>query len=223
MSNEPNVEGSAEAPASKDACVNLDVDGKDLSFTHSEATTGKILYFILVISLTIVVLGAVWTILDLIMPTGKWDAFLLLFQTSPGVPLVMIGAGFLGLLMLIIAFYMLYKGGTHTITKALFSAKKVYRELKATTFVKFISGAIMCSIFVVAAGVVVYLIQLAMSTGGAPVELTNLLDTTGKQVLFSGILAVSFTLMAIAFMYLWNAGNILLTRKFFAPPKKVTK
>ncbi len=218
MSNLPENETGSTAPASNEGCVDLDVHGKSISFTHGEAVTGKTLYFILVISVIIVVLGAAWTILDTVMPTGKWDWFI---AQSLGVQFAIIGAGLFGLFMLFILFFMLYKGGTHSITKALFSAKKVYSEMKTTGFAKVVTGGIMISIFLVAGGVVIYLIQL-LSTGESISgwELVFGAAGNGRLILILGIIAVACTSMVIAFAYFWNAGNIALTRRFFSPKKK---
>ncbi len=222
MSNLPENETGSKAPASNEGCVNLDVNGKSICFTHGEAVTGKTLYFIFVVSVIVVVLGAAWAILDAVMPTGKWDWFLGQLETNLGLAIAIIGSGLFGLFMLFILFYMLYKGGTHTFTKALFSAKKVYSEMKTTGFAKIVTGGIMISVFLVAGGLVIYLIQMLSSGGSSLQSWTEIFTVagTGRLVLFLGIIAVACTLMVIAFAYLWNAGNIALTRKFFSPKKK---
>ncbi len=222
MSDESNTGTSSNAPAAGNECINLEVDGKKVCFSHGEAITGKILYFVFVISLVIVILGAAWSILDAIAPTGKWEWFLLQVDTNLGLAIAIIGGGLFGLFMLFILFYLLYKGGTHTFTKALFSAKKVYSEMKTTGFAKVVTGGIMISIFLVAGGVVIYLIQ-ALTSGGTDLQSWTDIFTvagTGRLVLLLGIIAVACTLMVIAFAYLWNAGNIALTRKFFGQKKQ---
>lgn len=221
MSDEANAGSSSKPPAAEDECVNLEVDGKNLCFSHGEALTGKTLYFVFVISVIVVVLGAAWSILDAVMPTGKWDWFLGLLTTNLGLAIAIIGSGLFGLFMLFILFYMLYKGGSHTFTKALFSAKKVYSEMKTTSFAKVVTGGIMISVFLVAGGVVIWSFQVLSSGGSSLQSWTEIFTVagTGRLVLFLGIIAVACTLMVVAFAYLWNSGNIALTRRFFGHKK----
>ena len=215
-----NVEGRHETHASKGNCVDLDVDGKKLSFTRGEDTAGKTLYFIVVTTIIIIVGGAAWTIGDYFQPTGKWEEFLAL---PWGAKIAIIGVGLFVLFLLIVVFYILYKRGTHSITKALFSAKKVYCEMKTTGLAKVVTGGIMISIFLIAGGMVIFLIELAMSVGTSEGLFAFLTDLTlGELVLTVGIFALGFVSLTIAFAYLWNAGNIALTKRFF-PGKKAEK
>src|SRR4030042_1742445 len=131
-----NIEGRHEAPASKEKCVDLEVDGKCISFSHREDTAGKTLYYIFVVSIIVIVGGGAWTIADYFQPEHKWEDFL--YNTPWGVKFTIVGIGLFVLFLLVVVFYGLYKRGTHAITKALFSAKKVYTEMKTSFLIRMV-------------------------------------------------------------------------------------
>jgi len=68
----------------------------------------KILIGGLIIGVSIILLGGVWFLLDLISPTGKLEAFL---SGSAGMKILVIGAALLAIFFLIIVFSTLWKKG----------------------------------------------------------------------------------------------------------------
>lgn len=189
----------------------LMVNGQQLTFTNREMVTGKTLYFILVACIIVIVGGLAWTIADLLQPHNKLIVFL-------GLPfggiIAIIGAGLFVLFFILISFYRRYWRGTYAITKILYTAKRLYQQMKIQTLAKVMTGGLMVAILLVTAGIAALAIQLVFvgsSQSAMAKFLASLSD--GEWVLLISGFAFAFTAIGIAFAWLWNVGNTFFARR----------
>lgn len=200
---------------------------KAIDFTEQEKKIGRILYFILVICIIASVAGLGWTILDIIQPTGKLETF---FQDNAGLKLVFLGIAAFILFLMLISFYGMRRRGTDMITRVVFTAKRVYRDMKVPKMAQFTTGGLIASIFVMALGGVWLMIQIILDyalgttsasgdTNAAP-KLLMFLDalTAGELFMIIALFCLCLVFIIILFAWLGNAGNIFFARTFLKIP-----
>ena len=190
--------------------------GSKFTFTSQEIATGKTLYFILVACIIATIGGLAYTIADLLQPTNKFTLFIAL---PPGAIIATIGVGLFVLFLLLINFYRLYRRGTYGITKVLFAAKQLYKQMQIQTLAKIMTGGLMVAIFFIAAGLVVLGVQLAIAVPSQSSFLQFVAHLTiGEWVLLISACALVVTIVTIAFAWLWNVGNIFFARRLLKTP-----
>jgi hypothetical protein len=190
-------------------------------FTRKEYDTGLIFFWLLIIGIVFLAFCIIWTIADLIAPTGK-TAF---FVSLPfGVKFMVIGMFLFGFFMLFVMFTILYNRGTNAITKAIFSAEKLYREQKATKEARIITAGLLISIFVIGGGILLAIIQSAPRSGSGTGFLAFLAEvwsiSFGEVFLLFSVLYLTFLTLIIIFAWLWNQGTIFFQKKFFLKNKE---
>ena len=118
-------------------------------YTNTQRKIATVLYILVIIAALVTIGGAIYTIADLIMATGKME----LFQTlNLGYQVAIIGGLLAGLFFLLIFFYGLYKKGSILILNNIFK-KKIYNDkYKGRLTVKLAAGALMFSIFAIIIG-----------------------------------------------------------------------
>ncbi len=94
-------------------------------YLKRQITIGKIFFIFLTISIIICIGGAVYTLADLFMPTGKLEEFLAM---GFGLQIAILGGLFASLFFLLVSFYALYKKGNKKILKILFKEKRQILE-----------------------------------------------------------------------------------------------
>jgi hypothetical protein len=179
-------------------------------FTKKEHDIGHVIFWMLIIGITVFFVGFIYTIGDLIMPTGKTSLFLLF---PLGLKIIIIGAFMFGFFMLFVMYTVMYRKGTDALTKAIFSAEKMYRQMKTSSGARLVTAGLMISIFVIAAGIIVGLFQSSGNTG----FLSFLASISiGETILTIASLYLLFVTLAILFMWLWSQGTIFFQKRFFS-------
>ncbi|HMF33844.1 MAG TPA: hypothetical protein VKK79_20630 [Candidatus Lokiarchaeia archaeon] len=211
------------AQTSKSSGVTMQIGDQEVQFTEREVKIGRIMYFVLVICMIATVGGLAWTIGDVIAPTGKLADFL---NANLGSKIIIIGVACFILFFLLVFFYGMHRKGSLFICKAIFGAKKLYREMKTTKLAQFTSGGLMVSIIIFAVGFIWLIIQIIVwyttnTSAPTPTGLTQSTTVTfwflssitgGELFLAIGILAVAIVCLTIGIAWLWNAGNIFFAR-----------
>ena len=183
-------------------------------YVQRQVTTAKVFFIILTISIIICIAGAVYTIADMFMPTGKWDQF---SQLGLGLQMAIIGGLFAGLFILLVMFYALYKKGNQRILKILFKKKREVMDIyQGKTGVKIIAVGVLVSICVIIIGVLYSLVDifvLSSTTGGLTEFIASL--SQGQLILMIGILCVSLIVLVLLFKYFIDHGYYLILKLFY--------
>ncbi|HMF33845.1 MAG TPA: hypothetical protein VKK79_20635 [Candidatus Lokiarchaeia archaeon] len=191
-------------------------------YTQREKRAGETFFAIIVVVAIFLVFSLAWTIADWIQPNGKFSAFAAL---SGGLELMIIGVLLFGFFMLFVVFTVLYNRGAMSLTAAIYSAEKMFRQSKATKGARILTGALMISIFVIAGGIVVLVLQ-STSLGssihvGTSVTgfLADPLTSLGEKFLFFAIIAAVGITLVVFLAWLWNRGTIYFQEKLFLKNK----
>ena len=195
--------------------LTLEVGGQSIDFTAREVKIGITFYYVLAAFIIFIAFAAIWTVLDIIQPNQKFAAFI---GSDIGVKITIIGIMAVVLFLLLVFLYGMHRKGTKFITKALFAAEKVNRELKVSKLALFTTRGLLVSIVIFTIGFIYFLIEFAASgstNGGGNFVWTfliNVAQSIGAFLLTIGIFAVGVLFLIICFAWLWNAGNIYFTR-----------
>lgn len=214
--SKPGAEKKAK-PKPKAKTKTKDARKKE-AFGPREHKVAQVFYFLIVGWLFVILLGAIWSIGDFIQPTGKFDDFLAL---PLGVQIAVVGGLLLLLFLFLIAIAILYKKGSKVLLAIMFRrrVKKAQNAQAQNILAKLITGGLLVSILVAAAGIVVALFQVALGN----VDWSDTIFvafsefTTGNIVLLVGVVGMAFTALALGFVALWNNGyNFFLNRIFLS-------
>ena len=193
---------------------------KGHDFTKLEYDVGLTFFWLLIAGVIFLAFTFIWTIADLIAPTGKTE----FFASLPfGVKFMVIGMFLFGFFMLFVVFTMLYNRGTNALTKAIFSAEKMYRQIKATKEARIITAGLMISLLVIGFGIILAILYSrphgsgGTSTGVAVLDFLNELWTTsyGEFLLLFAVLYFAFVVLIILGAWIWNQGTISIQKRFF--------
>ncbi len=184
-------------------------------YLKRQITIGKFFFVIITISIIICIGGAVWTLADLFMPTGKLEEFL---SMGFGLKIIILGGLFAGLFFLLVAFYALYKKGKKKILKILFKEKKqILDKYQGKVGIKVIVFGVLISICFVIVGILYSLLEVLLLSGGEFQGLIVFLDslTGGQRVLLIGLVSLSLIILIILFKYFIDHGYYLILRLLY--------
>jgi len=184
-------------------------------YLKRQITIGKIFFVFLTISLIICIGGAVYTLADIFMPTGKWEQFWLL---NLGMIIAILGSLFAGLFFLLVTFYALYKKGNKKILKILFKEKKqILDRYRGKVGVKIIAFSFLISICVIIFGVLYSLFEMLFLSGGELQGLIAFLSSLsqGQLILLIGFTSLSLIALIILFKYLIDHGYYLILKLLY--------
>ncbi|HME53845.1 MAG TPA: hypothetical protein VKM55_16575 [Candidatus Lokiarchaeia archaeon] len=186
-----------------------------IGFTARENRVGVILFWLLIAGVTVFFAGLLYTIADVIQPTGKASLF---WAFPMGLKIIIIGAFMFGFFMLFVIFTVLYNRGTKALTKAVFSAAKMYRETKPSNGARFVTAGLMVAIFIIGAGIVVILFQLPSTNGHHGSGFLAFLDslTVGEILLMLASVYLAFITLAILFVWVFSSGTVFFQKRFFS-------
>ncbi len=194
---------------------NIQNSGEIDTYLRRQLTIGKIFFVAITISIIICIGGAVYTIADLLMPTGKLDEFLAL---GFGMQMAILGGLFAGLFILLVAFYALYKSGKNKILKILFTGKRhILEKYRGKTGVNIIAYGVLISICIIIAGVIYSLIEIFILGGSGLEGLITFLSSLsqGQIILLIGFLSLSIIGLILLFKYLIDHGYYLILKMFY--------
>lgn len=195
--------------------LTLEVGGQSIDFTTREVKIGRTFYYVLAVFIIYTAFAAVWAILDIIQPSGKFADFI---GSDLGIKITVIGIMGVVLFLLLVFLYGMHRKGTKLITKALFAADKMNRELKVSKLARFTTRGLLVSVLIFTIGFIWFLIEFAASgsssAGVSPLWtfLHGVTQSVGVLLLTIGVFAVGVIFIIICFAWLWNAGNIYFTR-----------
>lgn len=194
---------------------NVPFESTMIGFTEKEYRIGRFLFWLLIVGVTVFFAGLLYTIADWIQPTGKASLFL----TFPmGLKIIIIGAFMFGFFMLFVIFTISYNRGTNALTRAMFAAEKMYREIKPTNGARFVTAGLMISIFIIAAGIFVGLFEWVSPSGNNDTGFLAFLEsiTIGESVLTFASLYLAFVTLIILFIWIYSSGTVFFQKRFFS-------
>ncbi len=182
------------------------------NYTNTQRKIATVLYILVIIAVLVTIGGAIYTIADLIMATGKME----LFQTlNFGYQIAIIGGLLAGLFFLLIFFYGLYKKGSNLILTNIFK-KRIYNDkYKGRLTVRLAAGALMFCIFAIIIGILFAIFyDLTMRPTGSEGTLSTAFEnfSQGQVVLTIGI--GLFTIIGLVFFlnYLFYNGYYMILK-----------
>ena len=184
-------------------------------YLKRQITIGKIFFVFLTISIIICIGGAVYTLADLFMPTGKLEEFL---AVGFGLQIAILGGLFASLFFLLVSFYALYKKGNKKILKILFKEKRqILEKYRGKAGVKIIAFSFLISICVIIAGVLYSLLEMLFLSGSESQGLIAFLISLsqGQLILLIGIASLSLTALILLFKYLIDHGYYLILKLLY--------
>lgn len=181
-------------------------------YTKTQRKISTVLYILVIIAVLVTIGGAIYTIADLIMATGKME----LYQTlNFGYQVAIIGGLLAGLFFLLIFFYGLYKKGSTLILNNIFK-KRIYNDkYKGRITVRLAAGALMFSIFAIIIGIFFAVFwDLTMRPAGGEGTLTTALEnfSQGQVVLAIGLGLFVIIGLIFSLNYLWYNGYYMILK-----------
>ena len=185
-------------------------DLKEIEYNSNQRAVSELFYVFMVISCIGIVVGLVWSILDFIMPLGKFDLFLAL---NLGYQITII-AGFLAaLFLLLIFFFGLFKKGAKGVLRFLFKERELEEKYKNRKDVKIAAGGLLISIMAIIVGIILAIVQdIILGSGSSP--LTGLFTefSAGNWVLFGSIAFLALVGLMLFLIFFWKNGNYAIMR-----------
>ena len=179
-------------------------------YPSNQRIVGNIFYILIVLACLTCITGAIWSILDFIMPTGKLDVFLGL---TLGYQIAIIAGILAVLFFLLIFFFGLAKKGRKWVLHFIFNVKEIEEKYKNRIDVKIAAGGLLISIIAILIGVIISLIQEAfVDTGSSPLSAFLNSLGTGNIILFSGIALFAVLAIILFMIYFWKNGYYLILR-----------
>ncbi len=181
-------------------------------YTKTQRKIATVLYILVIIAVLVTIGGAIYTIADLIMATGKMELYQAL---NLGYQIAIIGGLLAGLFFLLIFFYGLYKKGSTLILNNIFK-KRIYNDkYKGRLTVKLAAGALMFSIFAIIIGMLFAVFyDLAMRPAGGEGTLATAFESfsQGQIVLTIGIGLFIIIGLIFALNYMWYNGYYMILK-----------
>ncbi|MHA1193373.1 MAG: hypothetical protein ACTSP9_13970 [Promethearchaeota archaeon] len=185
---------------------------KELEYTSSQKAVGELFYIFMVIACIGSVIGLVWSILDFIMPLGKFDLFLAL---NLGYQITIV-AGFLAaLFILLIFFFGLFKKGAKGVLRFLFKERELEERYKNRIDVKIAAGGLLISIMAILVGIIFAFAQdIVIGSGSSPLSgLFSILgDHAGNWVLFGSLTFFALVGLTLFLIFFWKNGNYAIMK-----------
>ncbi len=178
-----------------------------LLYTKTQRTIATIFYVSIVVACLITLGGAVYTIADMVTPTGKLAQFQSL---SLGYQIAIIGGFLAGLFILVVLFYGLFKRGNRFILKVIFRDRELDEKYKNRLGVRIAAAGLLLSIFAIIIGIVVALFQdLLLGVGGSLIAWSEI-KSDGLRILIVGIAIFIIIGLAFALNYIWHNGYYVI-------------
>jgi len=181
-------------------------------YTNTQRKIATVLYILVIIATLVTIGGAIYTIADLIMATGKMELYQAL---NLGYQIAIIGGLLAGLFFLLIFFYGLYKKGSTLILTNIFK-KRIYNDkYKGRLTVKLAAGALMFSIFAIIIGIMFAVFwDLTMRPAGGEGTLATAFESfsQGQIVLTIGIGLFILIGLIFALNYMWYNGYYMILK-----------
>jgi hypothetical protein len=193
-----------------------------LEFTGKELRFGHAVYIIMMVMMLLAIGGFVWAIVDFILPQGLLSVFL---SENLGLKIVVIGIAAFVTFFLLILFYSFGKKGTRMITKAIFSARRIYAGINVSKLAQFTTWGLIISLGIFVLGLVWYLVGVVSSVASGGAGSSDALvgffigaGNGGLKFLALTLFGLGFVLLFIFVAWLVSDGNIFFARIFLKIP-----
>jgi len=183
---------------------------KEREYSSNQKAVGELFYIFMVISCIGIVVGLVWSILDFIMPLGKFDLFLAL---NLGYQITIV-AGFLAALFFILIFFFgLFKKGAKGVLRFLFKERELEEKYKNRVDVKIAAGGLLISIMAIIVGIIFAIAQdIILGSGSSPLAGLFTEFSAGNWVLFGSLALLALVGLTLFLIYFWKNGNYAIMR-----------
>lgn len=181
----------------------------DELYTSSQKRIGDFFYIIIVIACLVCITGGIWSILDFIMPEGKFASFLGLIL---GYQIAIIAGILAGLFFLLIFFFGLFKKGRKWVLHFIFNVREIEEKYKNRVDVKIAAGGLLISIMAIIIGIIISLIQELGSSETSPFFVFLFSAPAGYKILFSGIAVFAILAVTLFMIYFWKNGYYVILR-----------
>ena len=183
---------------------------KEIEYRPNQKAVGELFYIFMVISCIGIVIGLVWSILDFIMPLGKFDLFLAL---NLGYQITIV-AGFLAaLFLLLIFFFGLFKKGAKGVLRFLFKERELEEKYKNRVDVKIAAGGLLISIMAIIVGLIFAIAQdIIIGSGSSPLAGLFTEFSAGNWVLFGSLVFLALVGLTLFLIFFWKNGNYAIMR-----------
>jgi uncharacterized protein YacL len=183
---------------------------KKIDYSSNQKAVGEIFYIFMVLSCIGIVIGLVWSILDFIMPLGKFDLFLAL---NLGYQITIV-AGFLAaLFLLLIFFFGLFKKGAKGVLRFLFKERELEEKYKNRVDVKIAAGGLLISIMAIIVGLIFAIAQdIIVGSGSSPLAGLFTDFSAGNWVLFGSLAFLALVGLTLFLIFFWKNGNYAIMR-----------
>ncbi|MCJ7649780.1 MAG: hypothetical protein MUP85_14285 [Candidatus Lokiarchaeota archaeon] len=183
---------------------------KEIEYRPNQKAVGELFYIFMVISCIGIVIGLVWSILDFIMPLGKFDLFLAL---NLGYQITIV-AGFLAaLFLLLIFFFGLFKKGAKGVLRFLFKERELEEKYKNRVDVKIAAGGLLISIMAIIVGLIFAIAQdIIVGSGSSPLAGLFTDFSAGNWVLFGSLAFLALVGLTLFLIFFWKNGNYAIMR-----------
>jgi len=180
-------------------------------YPSKQRVVGDIFYVFIVLACLTCITGAVWSIFDFIMPTGKWEAF---SKLNPGYIIAIIASFLAGLFFLLIFFFGLFKKGRKWVLHFIFNVREIEEKYKNRLDVKIAAGGLLISIMAILIGFVISIIQdtLVAPDPNSPLSAFLASFLTGNWILLAGIGLFAVLAIILFMIYFWKNGYYLILR-----------
>ncbi len=178
-------------------------------YSKFQKTIATIFYVSIVIACIITIGGVVYTIADLIMAEGKLELFQ---ELNIGLQIVIIGALFAGLFILIVIAIGMSKKGRIFLLRNIYRERLLHSKYKSRLSIQILTICLLTSFFAIIIGfIIAFLYELFLG-----ISFNFLLNfSEGQLVLFYGLLILMILGLIIGFFYLWHNGYYLIVSMFF--------
>ncbi|MHA1822087.1 MAG: hypothetical protein ACTSVC_16555, partial [Promethearchaeota archaeon] len=168
-------------------------------------------YYILVAGFFALIIGIIWAIFDAIQPVGKWDWFV---NQNVGIKFAILGSLGIFLFSLAILVFAFFKKGNRLIYRLLFPSEIKEKITKDNRYAQVIAIGLIVSVFVLAFGLIISLVQGVFTHDPNVNFIDYLLSLPNglKIILISGLFEI-FVILIIIFVYLWQNGYSLIVNK----------
>lgn len=183
---------------------------KEIEYSSNQKAVGELFYIFMVISCIGIIIGIVWSILDFVMPLGKFDLFLAL---NLGYQITII-AGFLAaIFFLLIFFFGLFKKGAKGVLRFLFRERELEEKYRNRLDVKIAAGGLLLSIMAVVIGVIIAISQdIVLGGGSSPLSSIFLSFTAGNWVLAGSLAFLALVGLTLFLIFFWKNGNYAIMK-----------
>ena len=176
---------------------------KEVEYTSTQRAIGELFYIFTMIACIGILVGVVWSILDFIMPAGKFDLFLGL---NLGYQIVIVAAIFAVVFFMLIFFFGLFKKGSKGLVKMIFRERALEEKYKNRIDVKVVAGGLLLSIIALIIGAIWAVINDLFLDGSSTSPLSSLIAgfSAGNWILFGSIGLMASVGICLFMIYFWK-------------------